>query len=118
MYSFSAAVNITKPSLNITDKIDDFGIQKYFSFLGSLIVNELVKIESALVEAAGRKVEHFDKVAQWMGVPVEKLTAGLGSVGIKPAVQEPVVLKAEGAQNATTAKAAPRAAVKGAAKPK
>jgi hypothetical protein len=52
-YNFGAAVNVTNPYLGFTAQLNrvanDFGVQQWWQFVGQLIINELVRIQSALV---------------------------------------------------------------------
>ncbi|WIA29474.1 hypothetical protein OEZ86_011975 [Tetradesmus obliquus] len=52
-YNFGAAVNITNPYLGFNAQLNrianDFGVQQWWQFTGQLIINELVRIQAALV---------------------------------------------------------------------
>jgi hypothetical protein len=55
-YNFGAAVNITNPYLGFNAQLNrlanDFGVQQWWQFTGQLIINELFRIQSALVTGA------------------------------------------------------------------
>jgi hypothetical protein len=52
-YNFGAAVNITNPYLGFNAQLNrianDFGVQQWYQYLGQLVINELFRIQAALV---------------------------------------------------------------------
>eukprot|EP00879_Flechtneria_rotunda_P004220 GHRR01004468.1.p1 GENE.GHRR01004468.1~~GHRR01004468.1.p1 ORF type:complete len:443 (+),score=94.05 GHRR01004468.1:532-1860(+) len=54
VYSFGAAVNVTVPylgySANLQKLLNDFGVQQWYQFLGNLVLNELLRIQAALLD--------------------------------------------------------------------
>lgn len=56
MYNFGAAVNVTTPFLGLSlataQLADDFGVQQWYQFVGNLILNELLRIQGALLSGA------------------------------------------------------------------
>jgi hypothetical protein len=116
-YNFGAAVNVTNPALGFsleTRRIaNDFGVQQWYQFVGNLILNELLRIQAALLSGAvdskilttqrdrapagGRSAivdgatavrdatnELLDNIAKTMGIKTEDLKAGLDAVGAIP----------------------------------
>ena len=56
VYNFGAAVNVTTPYLGVslaTARIlNDFGVQQWYQFVGNLVLNELLRIQAALLSGA------------------------------------------------------------------
>jgi hypothetical protein len=52
-YNFGAAVNITNPNLGFNAQLNrianDFGVQQWWQYVGQLVINELFRIQAALV---------------------------------------------------------------------
>jgi hypothetical protein len=145
-YNFGAAVNVTTPYLGVSlaTRIlaDDFGLQQWYQYVGALVLNELIRIQAALLSgavderiinapqgragaAAGGPIAAggvlLDRIAQQMGISVRDLSAGLDSVGLMPKQQQPA---ATGSKAATAgeppvrkAEGAPKPEVKAAPKP-
>lgn len=116
-YNFGAAVNVTNPALGFsleTRRIaNDFGVQQWYQFVANLVLNELLRIQAALLSGAvdskilttqrdrapagGRSAvadgaaavrdatnELLDNIAKTMGIKTEDLKAGLDAVGAIP----------------------------------
>ncbi len=114
-YNFGAAVNVTNPNLGFTVDLtriaNDFGVQQWYQFVGNLVLNELLRIQAALLSGAvdskilttqrnnagGRSAiadgasavadatnELLDKIAKNMGINTADLRAGLNAAGVMP----------------------------------
>lgn len=147
-YNFGAAVNVTTPYLGVSlaTRIlaDDFGLQQWYQYVGALVLNELVRIQAALLLGAvderiinaprGRAAAGMgpiaagvasvadagdvllDRIAQQMGISVKDLSAGLNSVGLLP--QQPAAGNATaGEPQVRKAEGAPKPEAKAAPKP-
>jgi hypothetical protein len=123
-YNFGAAVNVTVPylgvSLNTRTIADDFGVQQWWQFLGSLVLNELLRVQAALLSGAvdERIINEpvarsapivdgvaavadagsmlLDRIAKRMGLNTEDLSAGLKAVGIAPTSAQPTQQQGKG----------------------
>jgi len=116
VYNFGAAVNITTPNLGFSaltyQLLDDFGVQQWYQFVGNLVLNELLRIQTALLsgavdsriltdakkDAAQNRTSIargaaavadagsmlLDRIAGIMGINTEDLSAGLQAVGALP----------------------------------
>lgn len=56
LYDFGAAVNVTTPYLGVSLQtariLNDFGVQQWYQFLGNFVLNELLRIQAALLTGA------------------------------------------------------------------
>jgi hypothetical protein len=118
VYNFGAAVNVTTPFLGLSlataQLADDFGVQQWYQFVGNLILNELLRIQGALLSGAvdskilTRAAQQqaaaaprsdiasgvaavadagsmlLDRIATTMGINTADLTAGLKAAGVLP----------------------------------
>jgi hypothetical protein len=80
-YNFGAAVNITNPQLGFNAQLNrianDFGVQQWWQYLGQLVINELFRIQAALVSGAVDRTIYTAEV-------VERTTA----LGFRPVPAE------------------------------
>lgn len=116
VYNFGAAANLTTPNLGFSaltyQLLDDFGVQQWYQFVGNLVLNELLRIQTALLSGAvdsrilteakkdagqnrtsiargaaavaNASSTLLDRIAGIMGIKTDDLSAGLQAVGALP----------------------------------
>ncbi|KAF6258993.1 hypothetical protein COO60DRAFT_1638722 [Scenedesmus sp. NREL 46B-D3] len=94
LYNFGANVNITNPNLGFNAQLNrianDFGVQQWWQFTGQLIINELFRIQAALVSGeVDRRIytaELEDRAAA-LAAAAEPVAGPAGASGVAAGVE-------------------------------